>query len=82
MQIVDPDDKAPYTITQIIPSRGLATIIRDGDGLLLDFYEESTSTAVRIGVYETDAQQMLAELRKLIDLLSRVVAAPPSNSLN
>ena len=40
MQLIDPNEPATYAITQIIPSRGLAAVARDGDGVLLDFYEE------------------------------------------
>ena len=82
MKINDPAAIPSYTITQVLPSRGLAAVARDGDGMLLDFYGENTSTAVRVGVYITDAQGMLAELRKIVDFLSQAVVAPPPNSLN
>lgn len=62
-----------YQLTQVLPSRGLANVIRDGDGLLLDFYGRDTTTAVRLGIHLSDGQRMLAELRRLVDLLGQAV---------
>lgn len=62
-----------YQLTQVLPSLGLTAVIRDGEGLYLDFLGRDPSTEVRIAIHAPDGQRMLAELRRAVDLLSQAV---------
>ena len=72
----------PYQLTQVLPSRGLAALARDGDGLLLDFYGPDTTTAIRLGIHLQDAQRMLAALQRLVDFLGAPLAGETPSTLN
>jgi hypothetical protein len=73
MNITDITAPLPYQLTQLLPSLGLAAVVRDGEGLFLDFLGREPTTAVRIALFAADGQKMLADLRRVVDLLSQEV---------
>lgn len=61
---------APYRVAGTFLSAGLVSVSRDGDGLFLDFANQSDQTeALRIALFSGDAQRMLDALKSIVRLL-------------
>ena len=82
MEIDNDINNLPYQLTQVLPSRGLAALARDGDGLLLDFYGPDSTTAIRLGIHLQDAQRMLAALQRLVDFLGLALVGEAPSTLH